>query len=173
MPELLTPIEVARELARNYFNVPTSESRVYEDDAGVAVLLALVRGSKRQNVVGLRLLDFAVSPPTLRLWNRSRWSEANFEFDFTGDGDPGAGTTQAASGAVTFCVQADKDIVIVPGMRGKHLDPSVRAWELPKGEVPVTAKFGIDATRPEGIHISHYERPVVSLLDEVKLDDYF
>jgi UbiD family decarboxylase len=75
--------------------------------------------------------------------------------------------------AVTFCVQADKDIVIIPGMRGKHLDPSVRAWELPKGEVPVTAKFGIDATRPEGIHASHYERPVVSLLDEVKLDDYF
>ena len=31
----------------------------------------------------------------------------------------------------------------------------------------------IDATRPEGIHISHYERPVVSLLDEVTLDEYF
>jgi UbiD family decarboxylase len=75
--------------------------------------------------------------------------------------------------AVSFCVQADKDIYILPGMRGKHLDPSVRAWELPKGEVPVTAKFGIDATRPEGIASSHYERPVVSLLDEVKVDEYF
>lgn len=109
MPELLTPIEVARELARNYFNAPNSESRVYEDDADVAVLLALVRGSKRQNVVGLRLLDFAASPPTLRLWNRSRWNEANFEFDFTGNGDPGAGTTQAPSGAVTFCVRYHVD----------------------------------------------------------------
>jgi 2,5-furandicarboxylate decarboxylase 1 len=75
--------------------------------------------------------------------------------------------------AVTFCVQADRDIVIVPGMRGKHLDPSVRAWELPKGEVPTTAKFGIDATVPEGISLEHYERPVVSLLDEVRADDYF
>jgi 2,5-furandicarboxylate decarboxylase 1 len=75
--------------------------------------------------------------------------------------------------AVTFCVQADKDIYILPGLRGKHLDPSVRAWELPKGEVPTTAKFGIDAARPEGIAPEHYERPVVSLLDEVKADEYF
>ena len=75
--------------------------------------------------------------------------------------------------AVTFCVQADKDIYVLPGMRGKHLDPSVRAWELPKGEVPVTAKFGIDATRPEGIARIHYERPVVSHFDEVSADEYF
>jgi 2,5-furandicarboxylate decarboxylase 1 len=75
--------------------------------------------------------------------------------------------------AVSFCVQADRDIYILPGLRGKHLDPSVRAWELPKGEVPVTAKFGIDATRPEGIAPGHYERPIVSLLDEVKPDEYF
>ena len=75
--------------------------------------------------------------------------------------------------AVTFCVQADKDIYILPGLRGKHLDPSVRAWELPKGEVPTTAKFGIDATRPEGIAPEPYERPIVSLLEEVKADEYF
>ncbi|HEV8454741.1 MAG TPA: hypothetical protein VGQ24_07615, partial [Gemmatimonadales bacterium] len=75
--------------------------------------------------------------------------------------------------AVTFCVQADKDIYILPGMRGKHLDPSVRAWELPKGEVPVTAKFGIDATRPEGIDRIHYERPVVSRFAAVRADEYF
>src|SRR5215831_2134424 len=75
--------------------------------------------------------------------------------------------------AVTFRVQADKDVYILPGMRGKHLDPSVRAWELPKGEVPVTAKFGIDATRPEGIAAIHYERPVVSRFDEVRADEYF
>jgi 2,5-furandicarboxylate decarboxylase 1 len=75
--------------------------------------------------------------------------------------------------AVTFCVQADRDVYILPGLRGKHLDPSVRAWELPRGEVPVTAKFGIDATIPEGIARAHYERPVVSLLGEVRADDYF
>ncbi len=75
--------------------------------------------------------------------------------------------------AVTFRVQADKDIYILPGLRGKHLDPSVRAWELPKGEVPTTAKFGIDATIPEGISPDHYERPIVSMLDEVNASDYF
>src|SRR5262245_54723172 len=75
--------------------------------------------------------------------------------------------------AVTFRVQADRDIYILPGLRGKHLDPSVRAWELPKGEVPTTTKFGIDATIPEGIAPSHYERLVVAGLDEVDVDEYF
>jgi 2,5-furandicarboxylate decarboxylase 1 len=75
--------------------------------------------------------------------------------------------------AVTFRVQADRDIYILPGLRGKHLDPSVRAWELPKGEVPITAKFGIDATIPEGIAPTHYERLVVAGLDEVDPDEYF
>lgn len=75
--------------------------------------------------------------------------------------------------AVTFCVQADRDIYILPGMRGKHLDPSVRAWELPKGELPTTTKFGVDATIPEGIARGHYERPVPSFLNEVQIDDYF
>lgn len=75
--------------------------------------------------------------------------------------------------AITFCVQADRDIYILPGMRGKHLDPSVRAWELPKGELPTTTKFGIDATIPEGIARSHYERPVPTFLNEVRPDEYF
>jgi hypothetical protein len=39
--------------------------------------------------------------------------------------------------------------------------------------VPVTAKFGIDATIPEGIAPSHYERLVVAGLDEVDPDEYF
>lgn len=75
--------------------------------------------------------------------------------------------------AITFCVQADRDIYILPGMRGKHLDPSLRAWELPKGELPTTTKFGIDATIPEGISPTHYERPVPTFLNEVQIDDYF
>ena len=75
--------------------------------------------------------------------------------------------------AITFCVQADRDIYILPGMRGKHLDPSVRAWELPKGELPTTTKFGIDATIPEGIGRAHYERPLPSFLNEVRIDEYF
>jgi 2,5-furandicarboxylate decarboxylase 1 len=75
--------------------------------------------------------------------------------------------------AITFRVQADRDVYILPGLRGKHLDPSVRAWELPKGEVPTTAKFGIDATIPEGIPRQQYERLRPSFLDEVRVDDYF
>ena len=75
--------------------------------------------------------------------------------------------------AVTFRVQPDRDIYILPGLRGKHLDPSLRAWELPKGELPTTAKFGIDATIPEGISREHYERPVTTFLHEVHPDDYF
>jgi 2,5-furandicarboxylate decarboxylase 1 len=75
--------------------------------------------------------------------------------------------------AITFRVQADRDVDILPGLRGKHLDPSVRAWELPKGEVPTTAKFGIDATIPEGIPRQQYERLRPSFLDEVRADDYF
>jgi 2,5-furandicarboxylate decarboxylase 1 len=75
--------------------------------------------------------------------------------------------------AVTFRVQPERDIYILPGLRGKHLDPSLRAWELPKGELPTTGKFGIDATIPEGISRDHYERPITAFLDEVQTHDYF
>jgi 2,5-furandicarboxylate decarboxylase 1 len=75
--------------------------------------------------------------------------------------------------AIAFRVQADKDVVIVSGARGKHLDPSVRAWEfLPKGLLPTTAKLGIDATIPEGIPKERYERLKCPFFEEVRLEDY-
>jgi 2,5-furandicarboxylate decarboxylase 1 len=74
--------------------------------------------------------------------------------------------------AITFRCQADKDILIVPGMKGKHVDPSVRPWDLKPGELPTTAKFGIDATIPEGIPAFRYERIVPAFKDEVRLEDY-
>jgi 2,5-furandicarboxylate decarboxylase 1 len=74
--------------------------------------------------------------------------------------------------AITFRCQADKDILIVPGMKGKHVDPSVRPWNLKPGELPTTAKFGIDATIPEGIPAFRYERIVPAFKDEVRLEDY-
>ena len=49
---------------------------------------------------------------------------------------------------MTFRVQADHDVVIVSGARGKHVDPSVKAWALGKGWLPTTAKVSIDATIP-------------------------
>jgi 2,5-furandicarboxylate decarboxylase 1 len=74
--------------------------------------------------------------------------------------------------AVTFRCQADKDIVVLAGMKGKHVDPSVRPWDLKPGELPTTAKFGIDATIPEGIPAFRYERIVPAFCDEVRLEDY-
>lgn len=74
--------------------------------------------------------------------------------------------------AVTFRCQADKDIVILSGMKAKHVDPSVQPWKLEPGELPVTAKFGIDATIPEGIPAFRYERIVPAFRSEVALKDY-
>jgi 2,5-furandicarboxylate decarboxylase 1 len=74
--------------------------------------------------------------------------------------------------AIAFRVQADRDVIILPGARGYHLDPSVRAWELPAGQFPTTAKMGIDATIPEGIPRSAYERTKPAFIDEIRLEDY-
>jgi 2,5-furandicarboxylate decarboxylase 1 len=60
--------------------------------------------------------------------------------------------------ALTFRVQADRDVIIIEGARGKHIDPSIRAWELGKGGLPTTAKLGIDATIPEGVPKKFYRR---------------
>ena len=74
--------------------------------------------------------------------------------------------------AVTFRCQADKDIVILSGMKGKHVDPSVRPWDLKPGELPTTAKFGIDATIPEGIPAFRYERIVPAFVKDIDEKDY-
>ncbi len=74
--------------------------------------------------------------------------------------------------AKTFRVQADQDVIIISGAQGKHIDPSVRAWELPKGQLPTTSKMGIDATTPEGISPDHYEIITHPFRDEVKLESF-
>jgi 2,5-furandicarboxylate decarboxylase 1 len=74
--------------------------------------------------------------------------------------------------AMTFRVQADHDVLIIPGARGKHIDPSVRAWSLGKGGLPTTAKLGIDATIPEGVPKEQYERIRYFAKDAVRLEDY-
>jgi 2,5-furandicarboxylate decarboxylase 1 len=60
--------------------------------------------------------------------------------------------------ALTFRVQANRDVIIIEGARGKHIDPSIKAWELGKGGLPTTAKLGIDATIPEGVPKKFYRR---------------
>jgi 2,5-furandicarboxylate decarboxylase 1 len=74
--------------------------------------------------------------------------------------------------ARTFRVQADRDVIIIEGAQGKHVDPSVRPWELANGQLPMTAKMGIDATIPEGIPPMYYERIRHVWLDDVKLEHY-
>jgi 2,5-furandicarboxylate decarboxylase 1 len=74
--------------------------------------------------------------------------------------------------ARTFRVQADRDVIIIEGAQGKHVDPSVRPWELAKGQLPMTAKMGIDATIPEGIPPMFYDRIRHVWLDDVKLEHY-
>jgi 2,5-furandicarboxylate decarboxylase 1 len=74
--------------------------------------------------------------------------------------------------ARTFRVQADRDVIVIEGAQGKHVDPSVRPWELANGQLPMTAKMGIDATIPEGIPPMYYERIRHVWLDDVKLEHY-
>jgi 2,5-furandicarboxylate decarboxylase 1 len=74
--------------------------------------------------------------------------------------------------ARTFRVQADRDVIVIGGAQAKHVDPSVRPWELEPGALPTTAKMGIDATIPEGIPPAYYERIRHAWLDDVRLEDY-
>jgi len=69
-------------------------------------------------------------------------------------------------------VQADQDVVIVSNCQAKHVDPTVKAWQLPKGQLPVTSKLGIDATIPAAIPRKIYERLKYFNADKVKLADY-
>ncbi len=74
--------------------------------------------------------------------------------------------------ALTFRVQADRDTIILSGSRAKHIDPSVKAWELGKGGLPTTAKLGIDATIPEGVPKILYRRIKAYARDSVRLEDF-
>lgn len=74
--------------------------------------------------------------------------------------------------AMTFRVQADKDVLIMTGARGKHIDPSLKAWTKAKDALPTTAKLGIDATIPEDVPEEKYERLEYTYIDDVKLSDY-
>lgn len=74
--------------------------------------------------------------------------------------------------ALTFRVQADRDLIVVHDARGKHIDPSIKSWEMGKGGLPTTAKLGIDATIPEGVPKKLYKRIEYYGQNRVKLEDY-
>lgn len=59
--------------------------------------------------------------------------------------------------AVAYRVQPTRDIIIVDGGRGSHLDPSIQLTVTKGALAPLTAKWGVDATIPEGSDRAEYE----------------
>lgn len=76
---------------------------------------------------------------------------------------------QEVEWAIATRVQADRDVIIVPGVRAKPLDPSLH---ITPGVVPTGAKMGIDATIGEGIPKERYERVAYAYADTAKIADY-
>ena len=72
--------------------------------------------------------------------------------------------------AVATRVQADRDVLIVSNARSKPLDPSLPPPTA--GKIPTTAKMGIDATIPENVPASRYNRIVYYNQSRVLLKDY-
>src|ERR687891_576166 len=72
--------------------------------------------------------------------------------------------------AVATRVQADRDVLIVSNARSKPLDPSLPPPTT--GRIPTTAKMGIDATIPDNVPASRYNRIVYYHQGKVKLSDY-
>lgn len=66
--------------------------------------------------------------------------------------------------AVATRVQADKDLVIISGAKGNELDPSTHGTS-------VTAKMGIDATKPLA-DARQFEKAVVPGAADLNLDEY-
>ncbi len=59
--------------------------------------------------------------------------------------------------ALAYRVRPTRDIVVVDGARGSHLDPSIQLQVTKGALAPLTAKWGVDATIPEGSDMSEYE----------------
>ena len=72
--------------------------------------------------------------------------------------------------AVATRVQADRDVLIVPNARAKPLDPSLPPPVT--GKIPTTAKMGIDATIPDNVPASRYNRIVYFNQGKVDLKHY-
>ena len=71
--------------------------------------------------------------------------------------------------AMATRVQADRDIVTIPDLRAKPLDPSLR---ITPGITPVTAKMGIDATIPDDLPRERFERIEYAYADQLDLTDF-
>jgi 2,5-furandicarboxylate decarboxylase 1 len=72
--------------------------------------------------------------------------------------------------AIATRVQADRDVLIVSNARSKPLDPSLPPPA--SGKIPTTAKMGIDATIPDNVPASRYNRIIYYNQGKVQLKDY-
>jgi len=71
--------------------------------------------------------------------------------------------------AIATRVQADKDVLIVANARSKPLDPSLVPTP---GRIPTTAKMGIDATIPDDVPRSRYNRIIYFNQGKVDLNSF-
>ncbi len=71
--------------------------------------------------------------------------------------------------ALATRVQADRDIVTVPDLRAKPLDPSL---DITPGITPITTKCGVDATIPDHLPKERFERIEYAYADSLDLSDY-
>ena len=71
--------------------------------------------------------------------------------------------------AVATRFQADRDVVTIPDLRAKPLDPSLR---ITPGITPVTAKIGIDATIPDDLPRERFERIEYAYADTLDIANF-
>jgi 2,5-furandicarboxylate decarboxylase 1 len=69
--------------------------------------------------------------------------------------------------------QADRDLIVISCLPGKHLDVSLRTWNLPPGVMPTTSKMGIDATRKPDIPGTYAEKTRHYMVGEFDVQTYY
>lgn len=69
--------------------------------------------------------------------------------------------------AMAYRVQPHRDVVMLDGARGSHLDPSVQIQVTKGALAPLTGKWGIDATIPEGTKREEYDAVVYPFAEMV------
>ena len=93
-------------------------------------------------------------------------SVADFKYAVVTDDDVDIFDPVEVEWAIATRVQADRDVLIVPGSRAKPLDPSIPQTSGPI----VTAKMGIDATIPDEVPRARYTRITYPFRDAVGAD---
>lgn len=97
-------------------------------------------------------------------------SAASFKYAVVVDDDIDVFDPDHVEWAIFSRVQADRDVIVIPGARAKPLDPSLPPVKPPA--LPLGAKLGIDATIPEYASKERYTTIAYPFMNEVRLEDY-